>query len=121
MTTGYRLATTNDMMADVLMVGHQANVEYYDPQTETVKRAQEWIMPASTFTHSCGHVVFYPDDAQEMIEDIERNIASGDGYYATIWDYIADCLRQRCGDCQERRLDALTEQLSYMDTPGPRE
>lgn len=122
----YRLATTNDMMADVLQVGHKASVREFDRTTETVHSVDEWVMPSqSPMIHRCGHEL-YPGwsavHVQEHLEDITAELPSPFyPMYATAWDFIAHTLTQRCDACTEAALDAQTTALEYMDDFGPRE
>ena len=92
--TGYRLATSNDMMADVLRYGHQAG-----PDT--------WIMPdndmqpitaAVSVRMQCGHI-----NTLDTQTDYEADTDNGQTY----WDYVARYLTApqcwSCGNIEEHR------------------
>jgi hypothetical protein len=109
----YRLATTDDMMADVLREGHVAHVRRYDWQTESVVTIEEWLMPTTErMTYRCGHQALGSwETDEEGIDEIAENLASNSIDYASVWDWIADVCTTRCANCHEAAFDRQTAML----------
>lgn len=72
-------------------------------------------------TYKCGHDVFPGMTDEQVGWQLEDMAAAMLSEYATIYDWIADVATQRCDACREAAIEAFTESVEYMDTPGPRE
>ena len=122
-TFGYRLATSNDMIADVLQRGHRAAIERWEynlPTTDPVRVMEEvWVLPSDTFSWRCGHDIAPRGRRAEIIFEYFDDWFQPDRPNS-VWDTMAEILANICNECHERRIDGLTDALDYMDTPGPR-